>query len=1068
MADSAVDPQIVDIVSRLQAVETAVTEASGKGKSNSSIRRTKRLLNADLAALKAKIASLDDSDNSDDGLDTASDSGDTPTEIIPRLNKVNWTQFMNSVSGESQYTIDVLIGQVKTLWQRKQETLHLIEDGLTEQQLDQHLPNLVTNLPDGLSDSKPISATHESIEQHTEVPERIRINCKKLLATLRDVAGASNLSSGSAVLLRPYKFLVRHEKALRQRCYDLDVRHDSTEQEHPQQHHMSSGDINAAQEDPEIQKKTSVEHNTELEGLKCLLEFMDTYLMPVYQRYRSELPKKISFRNLWYLYRPGDIVVTRTKAASNKNIKLGGSVMSKGSSIQSGKDGPPALWRVLSGTRGRPDLSTLHGSAYSFRPAAPAVNHFRIQCYAITYDGSSYGPIEKVLEIAPFEGERDISTLNPCPARYIENFTEIKAQIRDRGEKFVQYTKPTHCRYVGSTLSEYRIGIPCTLGDKNTVIDGHVIVDFKEARHEDEAWVLTHGLPEADGGSALEVKEDCERWIYSDRMRKERVGAVSDNIYDDDGVDQEDWDDFTASNTFLAAYKRSSSKWVDHEGFEDIDFALLPDCVVGYDLYRHKFAILMLDHLQPQQVNTDGWKDLELPPGHKTMLRAQIRTHFLRKQLRESQTTQSTDIDLVRGKGLGLIILLHGAPGVGKTSTAECVAESLGKPLYPITCGDLGVTAESVEATLARTFAKAEAWDCVLLLDEADVFLAQRTRTDLVRNGIVSVFLRVLEYYKGTLILTTNRVGAFDEAFKSRIHLNLYYPALDETQTHAIWKMNMNRVIKRKQGRVTADEDEIMQFAKRLFDYQCKRGTRWNGRQIRNAFQTALAMAEFEVLPDEGMIADWDILEKIQSRLKVAHFKTVADASREFDAYIEETIGRTDADRARDEQIRADSFERHPPVNARDNHRNAQWSHGPPGHLSEPHPQSAPDFFARSAGFNHSSYHTSQDTASVQAYSRQDLTWSSPQQPGNGRGLSPAPLSQKPEASQQYIPREIEPLAWGQKQDRSEPGFSNLGRGQFDDGWQSSPQTPSNRGQRLPTHRHVRPGTSDSLDDDLY
>lgn len=105
---------------------------------------------------------------------------------------------------------------------------------------------------------------------------------------------------------------------------------------------------------------------------------------------------------------------------------------------------------------------------------------------------------------------------------------------------------------------------------------------------------------------------------------------------------------------------------------------------------------------------------------------------------RQSHGSESTDIDLVRGKGLGLVILLHGAPGVGKTSTVECVAESLGKPLYPITCGDLGTTPEHVEETLARTFAKTEAWDCVLLLDEADVFLAQRTRTDLNRNAIVS------------------------------------------------------------------------------------------------------------------------------------------------------------------------------------------------------------------------------------------------------------------------------------------------------------------------------------------
>jgi len=46
---------------------------------------------------------------------------------------------------------------------------------------------------------------------------------------------------------------------------------------------------------------------------------------------------------------------------------------------------------------------------------------------------------------------------------------------------------------------------------------------------------------------------------------------------------------------------------------------------------------------------------------------------------------------------------------------------------------------------------------------------------DLKRNSLVSVFLRILEYYDGILILTSNRVEMFDEAFKSRIQVALHY-----------------------------------------------------------------------------------------------------------------------------------------------------------------------------------------------------------------------------------------------------------------------------------------------------
>ena len=95
-------------------------------------------------------------------------------------------------------------------------------------------------------------------------------------------------------------------------------------------------------------------------------------------------------------------------------------------------------------------------------------------------------------------------------------------------------------------------------------------------------------------------------------------------------------------------------------------------------------------------------------------------------------------MDLVRGKGKGLIILLHGAPGVGKTSTAECVAEFTRRPLFAMTCGDIGESAGEVEYNLDRCFQLAHKWGCVLLLDEADVFLAKRDRTDLKRNALVS------------------------------------------------------------------------------------------------------------------------------------------------------------------------------------------------------------------------------------------------------------------------------------------------------------------------------------------
>jgi hypothetical protein len=64
-------------------------------------------------------------------------------------------------------------------------------------------------------------------------------------------------------------------------------------------------------------------------------------------------------------------------------------------------------------------------------------------------------------------------------------------------------------------------------------------------------------------------------------------------------------------------------------------------------------------------------------------------------------------------------------------------------------------------------FVSVAQWDAVLLFDEADVIFEKRFFGDFERDGIVSVFLRMLEYYEGILFITTNRLSIMDPAFQS-------------------------------------------------------------------------------------------------------------------------------------------------------------------------------------------------------------------------------------------------------------------------------------------------------------
>lgn len=267
---------------------------------------------------------------------------------------------------------------------------------------------------------------------------------------------------------------------------------------------------------------------------------------------------------------------------------------------------------------------------------------------------------------------------------------------------------------------------------------------------------------------------------------------------------------------------------------------------------------LEVDLISDVKWNTKSFDNLVIDAKAKELIQALV----------SHQIESEKGTDLIHRKGNGLIILLHGGPGTGKTFTAESVAEIAQKPLFCVTCGDIGTKPEQVEKYLESVLYLGKTWGCVVLIDEAEVFLEQRSLDNLERNALVSVFLRVLEYYEGILILTTNRVGTFDEAFKSRILLSLHYDKLSKGQRRKIWRGFMDHLKdthlpssvkdggKEHNGgssstttaslrRVSQDDlpdidfQEIRDYLDELASHEL------NGRQIRNIITTARQLAKF-------------------------------------------------------------------------------------------------------------------------------------------------------------------------------------------------------------------------------
>ncbi len=194
-----------------------------------------------------------------------------------------------------------------------------------------------------------------------------------------------------------------------------------------------------------------------------------------------------------------------------------------------------------------------------------------------------------------------------------------------------------------------------------------------------------------------------------------------------------------------------------------------------FHLELHRNIWVHVDNLTEYKYNPSLREKLVLPQDHRDLI--DILTADMGVLLE----------DIVEGKSGGTTILCKGAPGLGKTLTAEVYAEVVGKPLYRVHSGQLGISAESVEAHLSTILRRAARWGAILLLDEADVYIRQRDN-DLQHNAIVAEFLRTLEYFSGLLFMTTNRTDDIDDAIVSRCIAIIKYEMPSPEDMVRLWK----------------------------------------------------------------------------------------------------------------------------------------------------------------------------------------------------------------------------------------------------------------------------------------
>jgi hypothetical protein len=252
------------------------------------------------------------------------------------------------------------------------------------------------------------------------------------------------------------------------------------------------------------------------------------------------------------------------------------------------------------------------------------------------------------------------------------------------------------------------------------------------------------------------------------------------------------------------------------ESLNENQYCITHAYINGFSFSTKQWGRFAVSNISPIEFNSHAFDQLVLPDDKKQLVKALV------------TNGNSGFQDIIGGKGGGCIFLLHGEPGVGKTLTAEAIAEHLRRPLYSVSVGELGVNPNELEASLRRILDVAHVWNAVILIDEADIFLEKRTGGDILRNAMVGIFLRLLEYHSGVLFLTTNRVREFDEAFHSRISIALRYAKLDRAAREKIWTNLLSAA-----GITGLNPTELAKFD-------------INGRQIKTTIRLALGLAQQE------------------------------------------------------------------------------------------------------------------------------------------------------------------------------------------------------------------------------
>lgn len=365
------------------------------------------------------------------------------------------------------------------------------------------------------------------------LPERIRIR-SSVLGRDFDKVEESNIPPPSTpiVMIRPFKFLSFYQNQLHELYKKLDAM---------AQEEMLSGASTPKTSDkgetageaarkwhPFVVEERIPPSLSRLTHLRCLLEFMDTTIIQKQNNLRKYC-KKVSFVDLWHLFKPGDEV-----------LELGDEYMQ--------------CYKIVKVTSPRHKVIPQYFYPY-LRSNERGATTVSIYCVYVDFDGSVLGPVSKRFDIARYNGLKDITSLPVYPLSHAKNSASIRQALVERGNKFLKALHVGHMHYNGLTL------------ESRDEVDSQVVVDFTEAlaHREDRKnadWkpkvqsrteLMRESTEDGDDGSTsssvetIYINTDQRRGGGNDNRGCDAECCAGEFVLDDNFVDQKQNEQFLSN-----------------------------------------------------------------------------------------------------------------------------------------------------------------------------------------------------------------------------------------------------------------------------------------------------------------------------------------------------------------------------------------------------------------------------------------------------------------------------------------------------------------------------------------